>query len=426
VTFLKRTAFCLGLIAFQLSAQELKQDGARSQDWAALRHTGYAAFQAGDYATAASDFEEALPLARTPEQRAATLTDIGFSLSELGRMKKALEKLRPALSMWREIDARGDGAAKAAMWTGNVQRSIGEFAEAERTLRTALDASPRERASHAALLNALASLLQEQGRSAEAREKFEAALRLSPAAGENRMYALIGLGDTERVTREWQPAIEHLNEAITVAKQMRDAGVEAAALRNLGNTYTQMGDLAKAEYLLRRAVAILEAMPVLQFQYEATLICVGILYQAEKKYGLAEDSYTRALSKKGGLDAADARSALPLQYLAILFAQQKRFREARDLANRARSIMTAAFGAESVPAAGALGTIAVVETLAGEFDSAERCYAESFRIMRDDGVLNSDAALDVISEYARALRKVHRRRDARAVEAQLKALRGPS
>jgi tetratricopeptide (TPR) repeat protein len=372
VTFCTRTAFYLGLIAFPLGAQELKQNDATSpaaQDWTTLRQAGYAAFHAGRYAEAASDFEQALPLARTREQSAAALADIGYSLSELGRMKEAFEKLQPALSMWREIDARGDGAAKAAIWVGNAQRFLGEFAEAERTLRTALDASPRERATHAALLNTLASLLQEQGRSAEAREEFEAALRLSPADRENRMYALIGLGDTERVKREWQPAIEHLNEAITLAKQMRDAGVEAAALRNLGNTYTQMGNFAKAEYLLRRAVAILEGMPALELQYEATLVSVGTLYEAEKKLGLAEDAYMRALGRKGGLDSADARSALPLQYLAILWAHQKRFREARDLANRAYRIMTAAFGARSVSGAGALGTIAVVETLAGEFDS---------------------------------------------------------
>jgi len=426
VTLPITTAFYLGLIAFQLSAQPLKQNDAASQDWAILRRAGYTAFHAGRFAEAASDFEQALALARTPEQRASALADSGYSLSELGRMKEAFEKLQPALSMWREIDARGTGAVQAAIWVGNAQRFLGEFAEAERTLRIALDVSPRDDLDRAAVLRAIASLLQEQGRSAEAREKFEAVLRLSPAAGANRMHALLGLADTERATREWQPAIEHLNEAITLAKQLGDAGGEAAALRNLGNTYTQMGNFAKAEYLLRRAVAILEAMPALELQYEATLVSVGSLYEAEKKLGLAEDAYTRALSRKGGLDAEDARSALPLQYLAILWANQKRFGEARDLANRAYRIMTAAFGARSIPSAGALGTIAVVETLAGESDSAGRRYSESVDIMREDGVLNSDAALDVISEYARALKTMRRRRDARAVEVQLKAFRRPN
>src|SRR6185312_14316865 len=107
---------------------------------------------------------------------------------------------------------------------------------------TALDASPREHTGRAAVLDALASLLQEQGRSAEAREKFEAALRLSPAPGENRMYTLLGLGATEGATREWTPAIGHLNEALGLATQRRDAGLEAAALRNMGDIYTQMGN----------------------------------------------------------------------------------------------------------------------------------------------------------------------------------------
>jgi tetratricopeptide (TPR) repeat protein len=423
VTLLTRTAFYLGLIAFPLGAQPSHQNDATGQDWATLRQAGQVSFHAGRYAEAARDFEQALPLARTPEQRAAALAELGYSLSELGRIDEAFDKLGQALSIWRQIDAQGPAAAEAAIWVGNADRVIGNFTEAERTLRTALDASPRDDSDRAAVSNALASLLLEQGRFTEARQKFEAALRLSPAAGENRINALLGLGETERATREWQPAIAYLNEAITLARQIRKAGFEAAALRNLGNTFLEMGNFAKAEYFLRRALAILETMPTLQIQYEETLVCIGNLYDAEKKHRLAEDAYMRALNARGGLTATDARSAMPLQYLALIRAQQKHFEEATDLANRAYRIMSAAFGAESVPAAGALGTIVVVETLAGEFDSAERHYSESLRVMRGQGVLNSDAGLRVISGYAGALKEMHRRADARKVEAQLKTFR---
>ena len=423
MTLPARTAFYLGLIAFALGAQESKRKDAASGDWATLRKAGYASFHAGHYAEAARDFEQSLPLARTPEKRAATLAAIGYSLSELGRMKEAFEKLHEALSMWRQIDARGPATAEAAIWVGNADRVMGRFAEAERTLQAALDASPRDDAERAAVLSALASMLQEQGRFTEAREKFEAALRLSPGAGENRVDTLLGLGETERATREWQPALEHFNEAIALARQMSKAGFEASALRNVGNTYLEMGNFAKAEYFLRRALAILETMPALQIQFEETLVCIGNLYDAEKKHALAEEAYMRALSARGGLNASDARSAMPLQYLAIIRAQQKRFPEATDLANRAHRIMTATFGAESVPAAGALGTIVVVETLAGEFESAEEHYSESLRIMRAQGVLNSDAGPGVMSGYAGALKEMHRGRDLKAVEGQLKSFR---
>jgi tetratricopeptide (TPR) repeat protein len=423
VTLLARTAFYLGLISFALSAQESRQDDAGSRDWAALREAGYASFHAGRYAEAARDFEQSLQLARTREQRAATLAEIGYSLSELGRMKEAFEKLHEALSMWRQIDPRGPAAAEAGIWVGNADRVMDRFAEAERTLRAALDASPRDDAERAAVLTALASMLEEQGRFTEAREKFEAALRLSPAGGENRVDTLLGLGETERATREWQPALEHFNEAIALARQMRKAGFEASALRNVGNTYLEMGNFAKAEYFLRRALAILETMPALQIQFEETLVCIGNLYGAEKKHALAEDAYMRALSARGGLNASDARSAMPLQYLALIRAHQKRFQEATDLAYRAYRIMTTTFGAESIPAAGALGTVVVVETLAGEFESAERHYSESLRIMRAQGVLNSDAGLGVMSGYAGALKQMHRVRDFKAVEGQLKTFR---
>ena len=86
--------------------------------------------------------------------------------------------------------------------------------------------------------------------------------------------------------------------------------------------------------------------------------------------------------------------------------------------------MKATFGAQSVPAAGALGTIAKVEMLAGQLESSELHYSEALRIMREQGIFGSDVAIAVMSGYATLLRKMRRRHDAEAIEAELKPFRG--
>jgi tetratricopeptide (TPR) repeat protein len=405
----------------QSGAQEAKENGEK-QDWFALQTAGRAAFKAGHYAEALEDFEQSLSLARTPEERAMALKVIGYSLRGLGRQSDGLRKMEQALLAWQEIDPAGHGATETAVWIGNELRASERYIEAERALRAALSANPRENEDRAMVLNALAHLLLEEGRFLESREKFSIALNLS-SAGDDRINALLGLGEIERATREWGSAIGHVNEARALAREIKEPVQEAVALRSLGNNYADMGDFAKAEPLLRRALTVLEADPTMRSQYESTLVSLGFIYEAEKKPGLAEDAFTRALAAKGGLDAADARSMPALEALATIHAQQKRFAEAEDLADRAYRVTKEAFGAESAPAAGSLGNIAFVEQLVGHFESAERNYSEALRILRNNGLLNSDLAAGIMSAYAVVLRKLHRRSDAKAIEAELKGFR---
>lgn len=417
-----RSALYVCLLAMQSGAQEAKENG-QKQGWLALQKAGCAAFEAGHYAEALEDFEQSLSLARTPDERAMALKDIGYSLSARGRHSDGIRKVEQALLAWQGIDPAGHGATETAVWIGNELRASERYTEAERALRAALSVNPRENQDRVMVLNALACLLVEQGRFVESREKFSMALNLSPSAGDDRINALLGLGEVERATRDWGSAIAHLNEARALARAIKEPVQEAVALRSLGNNYADMGDFARAEPLLRRALTVLEADPTMRSQYESTLVSLGFIYEAERKPGLAEDAFTRALAAKGGLDAADARSTPALQALATIRAQEKRVAEAEDLAHRAYWVTKAAFGAESAPAAGSLGNIGLVEQLVGHFKSAERNYSEALRILRNNGLLNSDVAAGIMSAYAVVLRKLHRRSDAKAIEAELKGFR---
>jgi tetratricopeptide (TPR) repeat protein len=181
-----------------------------------------------------------------------------------------------------------------------------------------------------------------------------------------------------------------------------------------------MGDFVSAQVMLRRALAILETTPVTRIQYAAALVSLGLIYGAENKYVLAKDLFVRAL-KMYDDKAADPRSAVALQNMAMIRVQQKRFAEAADFANRAYTGLKSAYGENSAPAANALGTLAFVEEREGDLQRSERDYSSALRILRDDRVLASNSTLGIMSGYGSVLRKLHRKREAKAIEQHLKA-----
>jgi tetratricopeptide (TPR) repeat protein len=147
-----------------------------------------------------------------------------------------------------------------------------------------------------------------------------------------------------------------------------------------------------------------------------------LAYGAENKYVLAEDLFVRAL-KMYDDHAADPRSAVALQNLAMIRVQQKRFAEAADTAQRAYTALKGAYGENSAPAANALGTIAFVEQKEGDLKRSERDYSSALRILRDDSIGASNSTLSIMSGYGSVLRKMHRKREAKAIEQHLKAFR---
>lgn len=400
------------------------QPRADKQSWAALHEAGFAAYQADRLSDAISAFETALPLATEPEQRAATLNDLGNCLRVLGRMAEAVTKLEPAFAAWREADPHGRYTAQTAMSLATAQRVLDRYADAERTLRLALDAHPRETRSQAALLNSLGDLLREEVRIAEARDLFNAALKLLPDGSPGQIDALIGRADVERSSSQWRAAINDFNRAIALSRQARQLDAEAIALRGLGKTYCDTGDLARAEPTLKRALELFETIPELRGQSAATLAYLGGVYRDEKKYGLAEDAFTRALDLQGGPQHAPGpQTAAVLELLAGVCALEKRFDEASRYASAALDIMKKIFPPDTPPIAGAIGAQAFVDDHAGDLEAADRHYSEALRILRASGVANSTIGADYMVAHAQVLRRLHRAQDAKNLEVQVKSFR---
>jgi tetratricopeptide (TPR) repeat protein len=394
------------------------------QTWGTLHDAGVAAYEANRMNDAVSALEAALPLAATPAERAATLNDLGNCLRAVGRTAEAVTNLELAFAAWREADPRGRYAAQTAMSLATIERALNRYADAEHTLRLALDAPPREARRQAALLNSLGDLLREEVRITEARELFNAALKLLPDGGTLQIDALIGLADVERSSSEWRAAIDDFNRAIALSRQAHQADTEAIALRGLGKTYCDTGDLARAEPTLKRALDMFETIPELRTQSAATLAYLGGVYRDEKKYGLAEDAFTRALDLQGGREhAAGPQAAAVLELLAGVCALEKRFDEGSRYASAALVIMKRIFPPDTPPIAGAIGAQAFVDEHAGDLEAADRHYSDALRIMRANGIANSTIGMDWMAAHAQVLRRLHRAQDAKNLEIQVKAFR---
>jgi tetratricopeptide (TPR) repeat protein len=408
----------------RINEPRINEPPINEQSWAALHEAGVAAYEANRLNDALSALEAALPLATAPAQRAATLNDLGNCLRGMGRSAEALTNLKLAFAAWREVDPRGRYAAQTAMSLASMLRVLDRYGDAEHTLRIALDAHPREKKSEAVLLNSLGDLLREEVRTTEARGLFRTALKLLPDDEAIQIDALIGLADVERSSSEWRAAIGDFNRAIALSREAHRLDTEAIALRGLGKTYCDTGDLARAEPILKRALEMFETVPALRGQSAATLAYLGGVYRDEKKYRLAEDAFTRALDLRGGPErAAGPQGAAILELLAGVCALEKRFDDAGRYAAAALAIMKKIFPPDTPPIAGAIGAQAYVDEHAGDLEAADKHYSEALRIMRLNGVANSAIGADYMASHAQVLRRLHRAQDAKSLEIQVKAFR---
>jgi tetratricopeptide (TPR) repeat protein len=411
------------ILATALASAETPSEETK-QSWTALHDAGFAAYQAQKFDEAITSFEAALQLASEPRQRAATLNDLGNCLRAAGKRTEGAEMLKMAVTAWREADARSRYTAQSSMSLANALRTLNRYGEAEQTLRTALRDRPREDPSQAALLNSLGDLLREEVRLVEARDLFNAALKLSTGVVAIEIDAWIGIADIERSSSDWRNAIDHWQRAIALSKEAGERAPEAIALRGLGKTYSDTADLTRAEPLLKRALVMFNEIPELRSQSAATLSYLGSVYRDEKKYGMAEEAFARALDLEGGFEhARGPQAGAILELLAGVCALEKRFDDGARYAAAALRIMETAFPSDSPPIAGAFGARGFVKLRAGDLEGADRDYSEALRIMRLNAIERSTVGTDFLTEKAQIMRRMHRSQDAKSLETQIKAFR---
>jgi tetratricopeptide (TPR) repeat protein len=196
--------------------------------------------QGGDYDTAAH-----------------VLQDIGISyLLQWGHYRLAAglyERLQGHLD-----DLRTNAAIKSDL--GECYRSLGRFTEAIEVLKQALaiDRELGNRDDEVAPLANLGNTYYELGQIPQAIELYEQALAISRVTGNRQAEAavLAGLGNSYDDLGQSPRAIDLYEQALAVTRQIGDRGAEAAHLGNLGITYLRLGQIPRAIELSEQALAL--------------------------------------------------------------------------------------------------------------------------------------------------------------------------
>jgi CHAT domain-containing protein len=325
-------------------------------EWKAHINSGAAAYQRGDYSSAAANLTAALKEAEafgeTDQRLALTLNNLAVVYREQGRYAEAEQLSRRSLAIRERAlgpehpDVGGSLNNLAALF--HVQ---GRYAETEPLYRRSLAIIEKElgpdHPNVGTALNNLADLYQAQGRYAEAEPLSRRSLAI----------------------RERALGPEHL-----------DVG---GSLNNLAALYRAQGRFAEAEPLSRRSLAVVEKALGPDHQHVGTTLSVlALLYQAQGRFAEAEPLFRRTLAiREKALGQSHPDVGRALNNLAALYQAQGRLAEAEPLLRRSFGIQEKSLGPDHQDMATASNNLAVVYQEQGRWGEAEPLYWRAMGIL---------------------------------------------
>ena len=156
--------------------------------------------------------------------------------------------------------------------------------------------------------------------------------------------------------------------------------------RNLGNAYLDVGEYAKSDNAVRRALAIAESGHYEdRFDLAYIMSSLGRGYVLRKQYLEAEATYGTVVSMFADtLGSQHPEYALALTNLALVYQRQGRFREALPLLESAKDILERSFGREAPILATTLYAYADVMKGLGRKSEAQQFARRAKSIVRPD------------------------------------------
>jgi tetratricopeptide (TPR) repeat protein len=109
--------------------------------------------------------------------------------------------------------------------------------------------------------------------------------------------------------------------------------------------------------------------------------------------------------------------------LVSLYGEEQRFDEARQVLDRALAIFARSKDTVPMDRAKLLSIQAALHAQLGELREAEREFADALSIVGSEPHVDSTVIATVLTNYPQILRKTHRRREARSIEARASLLR---
>jgi tetratricopeptide (TPR) repeat protein len=192
------------------------------------------------------------------------------------------------------------------------------------------------------------------------------------------------------------------------------------ALQTLAAARFEQGKTARAREAFKRMLAIR-----IQGPEDAALVhgVAGVLLEAEGKLGEAEGEYVAALlawKESGRGETADAGAVL--NSLGSIYIREQRLAEAQQALDGAFVIFSSANDAAPMDLIKLLHVRGVLRARQGDWSGSEQDLQEALSRADREPWVDPVALRSLLTGYARVLRRNHRGREARSIEARAAAI----
>ncbi len=277
------------------------------------------------------------------------------------------EKLTDDLCRW--LDGQQPG-------TSEIESTIAQYAGRVGQLEHQLAEMTSKQARTGTSLVEEARQLADSGHLTLAEQHFAEAIALSPLPSSINEYGLFLL----RVG-ELQKAMAQFSQLADTARSRRDRALLAVAQGNLGVLYQTRGDLAKAEEMHRKALAIDEQLGSKEGM-AADYGNLGILRKTRGDLATAEEMYRKSLAIEQELGRKEGMAA-DYGNLGILYKTRGDLATAEEMYRKALAI-NEELGSKEGMAKG-YGNLGILYQTRGDLATAEEMYRKSLAIEQELG-----------------------------------------
>jgi tetratricopeptide (TPR) repeat protein len=280
-------------------------------------------------------------------QLAISLYESGIEAYKKGNYADALRMLRKSKEATTNLKFVPIQYAALEQATGETLRALGQFQEAEKCFKNALnlldDVPPKQNFLTPVVFNSMALMYRDQGRFPEAEGLWKQADTLykgkSPYAINHLayLYFLWGKNDEE---------LEYMNRCIKDSKHTRDVLSIPYTEFNQAVYAQQKGDYKTASLHYTNAIeACTHEFGEKHFYYTVILTDMAEMYRQMSRYADAEKAARTCLTvRQDSLPADHPNISESKVKLARILAEEGKYSEARELASNALKTSEAAFG----------------------------------------------------------------------------------
>ena len=358
-----------------------------STDTDRLHQEAKQAFFAGDYATALTQWETALNLARTQGQKADIskfLVNIGTIYHYLGQVPKALNAYQQAQIIDNQL---GDKNAESADWTtlGLIYYHSDQYPKALESFQQALAIQTElaDKNGQSNSLGGIGMVYDSIGDYHQALASYQQALALSKQIQSLSGIAthLSNIGVVHQNLSDYSNALSHFQQALQLQQQIGDLSGIANNLTNLGTVYDSLGNYQQALNSYQQALPIQNQLGD-GSGIAKTLSNLGVVYETLGQYPKALNYYQQALQLQR-LMRDQPGIGNTLSNLGIVYQNQGHFNKALTHYQQALDIQRQI--GDRRGEANSLTNLGVVYDRVGQYPNALTHYLQALDMQRELG-----------------------------------------